>query len=150
MRLSNIPIPETHVAALIAAAAAHAALPLRIPIGPRVGRVVGGLLLTAGISVAASAVTAAGDTALEDGDALITSGIYARSRNPMYLGWSAGILGLALWARSAWLLAAWTVAVAALDREIDSEEARLVSRFGLSYQAYRASVPRYVALPRRR
>ena len=68
----------------------------------------------------------------------------------MYLGWSAGILGLALWTRSAWLLITWAVAVVAIDREIDIEESHLVSRFGAGYETYRASVPRYLAPPSRR
>ena len=64
----------------------------------------------------------------------------------MYLGWSAIVLGLALASRSAWMLVAWALAVRALDREIEAEEARLTSRFGRAYAAYRTRVPRY--LPR--
>jgi protein-S-isoprenylcysteine O-methyltransferase Ste14 len=150
VRLSNIPIPESYVAALIAAAPIHAVLPLHIPIGRRAGRIIGGPPLAAGIGFAASAVASAGETELEGGDTLVTSGAFALSRNPMYVGWSAGILGLAFWTRSAWLLAGWALAVRALDREIESEESQLLSRFGMQYQAYRAQVPRYVALPGRR
>jgi protein-S-isoprenylcysteine O-methyltransferase Ste14 len=150
VRPSNIPVPESHVAALIAAAGVHAVLPLHIPIGRHVGRIIGGPLLAAGFGLAASAVASAGETELEGGDTLVTSGAFALSRNPMYVGWSAGILGLAFWTRSAWLLAGWALAVRALDREIDSEESQLLSRFGTQYRAYRAQVPRYVALAGRR
>jgi len=145
MRWSNIPIPEPHVAALIAAAGLHTVLPLRLPIGRWTGRIVGGSLLAAGVGLAAWAVASAGDSDVERDEALITRGAYALSRNPMYEGWSAGVLGLALWTRSLWLVAAWAVALRALDHEIDGEESRLLDRFGPAYEAYRDRVPRYIS-----
>ena len=63
----------------------------------------------------------------------------------MYVGWSVGVLGLALATGSAWLLAGWFAAVRALDREVDVEEARLLQRFGATFAAYRDRVPRYLA-----
>ena len=105
-------------------------------------------MLAAGIGLAAWAVASAGHADVEGEDALITDGAYALSRNPMYVGWSVGVLGLAMWTRSAWLLGAWTLAVRALDREIDTEEARLLDRFGAAYGAYRDIVPRYSGRPR--
>jgi protein-S-isoprenylcysteine O-methyltransferase Ste14 len=146
MRLSNIPIPELHVAAVIAAFVIHRVLPIRIPIGRAAGRIIGVSMLAAGIGFAASAVASAGDAELEGGDELVTTGVYALSRNPMYVGWSASVLGLALWTRSASLLGAWTVAVLALDLEINREEAQLLDRFGSDYETYRAQVPRYIAI----
>lgn len=147
LRLSNIPIPEPHVVALVVAAVIHRVLPLRIPIGRRAGGIIGGPLLAAGIGFAASAVASAGDAELEGGDALVTNGVYALSRNPMYFGWSASVLGLALWTRSAWLLGTWTVAVLVLDREIKREESQLRRQFGSAYETYRSHVPRYIAFP---
>ena len=147
MRLANIPIPEVHVAALIAAAVVDRVLPIRIPIGRAARRIIGVPLLADGIGFAASAVASAGEAELEGGDALVTNGVYALSRNPMYIGWSAGVLGVALWTRSAWLLGAWIVAVLALDREITREELQLLDRFGSDYETYRAQVPRYIAIP---
>ena len=105
-------------------------------------------MLAAGIGLAAWAVASAGDADVERNDALVTNGAFELSRNPMYVGWSAGVLGLALRTRSAWLLGAWVLAVRALDREIDREEARLLDRFGSAYVAYRDRVPRYVGRPR--
>ena len=144
MRWSNVPIPEPHVAALIGAAAGHAVLPLHLPLGRWPGRVAGASMLGAGIGFAAWAVGSAGDADVERDEALVTGGAYALSRNPMYVGWSAGVLGLALWTRSLWLLAAWILAVRALDRTIDTEESRLLDRFGPGYHAYRDRVPRYL------
>ena len=62
----------------------------------------------------------------------------------MYVGWSVGVLGLALATGSAWLLAGWYAAVNALDREVDVEEARLLQRFGATFASYRDGVPRYL------
>jgi protein-S-isoprenylcysteine O-methyltransferase Ste14 len=148
MRWSNVPIPQPHVAALIGAAGLHAVLPLRLPIRRGSGKVIGGMTFAAGIGLAAWAVASAGEADVETDETLITDGAFELSRNPMYVGWSAGVLGLALWTRSAWLLGAWAVAIRALDREIDREEARLLDRFGATYGAYRARVPRYVGRPR--
>lgn len=102
-------------------------------------------MVAAGAGIVAWAVASAGDADVERESALVTTGAYAVSRNPMYVGWSTGVLGLALGTRSAWLLAAWLLAVSALDREVDAEESRLVERFGAEYTAYRDRVPRYLA-----
>ena len=143
MRLSNVPIPEPHVAALVGAAAMHLVLPLRLPVSARIGRLVGGPMLAFGIGLAAWAVDSAGETNVERNEALVTDGAYAASRNPMYAGWSAAVLGLALWTRSASLLGAWLVALHALDREVRDEESRLLRRFGTAYRDYRERVPRW-------
>ena len=126
MRWSNIPIPEVHVAGLIGAAGLHIVLPLRVPMRRRTARLAGGSVLAGGIGLAAWAVASAGEADVARDEALVTRGAYALSRNPMYEGWSAGVLGLALWTRSLWLLAAWALGLLALDREIDSEESRLL------------------------
>jgi protein-S-isoprenylcysteine O-methyltransferase Ste14 len=101
-------------------------------------------MLAGGIGLALWATASAGDADVERDEALITRGAYALSRNPMYVGWSAGVLGLVLWTRSLWLLAGWILAVRALDREIEREESRLLDRFGPIYRTYRDQVPRYL------
>jgi len=150
MRCSNIPVPEPHLVALAAAAGLHAILPLHIPLGRRTRLVLAGPLLATGIGLAAWAVASAGDADVESDSALVTSGAYAVTRNPMYLGWSMGALGLAVGTGSAWLLAGWLAAVRAIDREVDVEEARLLQRFGAAFTAYRDGVRRYLpAVPHR-
>jgi protein-S-isoprenylcysteine O-methyltransferase Ste14 len=149
MRWSNVPIPEPHVAALLGGPALHWLQPVRLPIGRGVAWVLGAPLVAGGIGLAAWAVASAGDTDVERDADLVTEGAYAMSRNPMYVGWSAGVLGLALVTRSAWLVGAWIVAVAALDREVEAEERRLGATFGSAYDTYRARVPRYVAFGNR-
>ena len=146
VRWSNVPIPEAHVAAIVAGAGLHALVPIRLPIGDPARWTVAATLVAGGASLAAWAVEAAGDADVERETKLVTDGPYAMTRNPMYLGWSAGVLGLAVASRSAWMLVAWALAVRALDREIKAEESRLSARFGRAYVAYRSRVPRY--LPR--
>ena len=150
MRWSNVPVPEPHVAAIIGAAVLHSVLALPIPIARRTRWLLAGPILAGGIGLVAWAVTSAGNADVERDSALVTHGAYALSRNPMYLGWSSSVLGLALGTGSAWLLAGWIVAVRALDREIDVEESRLRARFGPACDAYLDAVPRYLALPSRR
>jgi protein-S-isoprenylcysteine O-methyltransferase Ste14 len=150
MRWSNVPLPEPHVAAIVGAAALHWMLPLRVPLARGTRLALAGPMLAAGIGLAAWAVASAGDADVESDSALATSGAYALTRNPMYVGWSVSVLGLALGTGSAWLLAGWLAAVRALDREVDVEEARLMRRFGAAYVAYRDRVPRYLpAVPNR-
>lgn len=124
----------------------HALLPVRLPIGDPARWTMAATLVAGGAGLAAWAVSSAGEADVERESELVTDGAYALTRNPMYLGWSAGVLGLAVASRSAWVLIAWALALRALDREITVEESRLSARFGGEFAAYRARVPRY--LPR--
>ena len=148
MRWSNVPVPEPHVAAIVGAAGLHWMLPLRIPLARRTRLALAGPMMATGIGLVGWAVAAARDADVESDSALVTSGAYALTRNPMYVGWSVSVLGLALGTGSAWLLAGLAAAASAIDREVDVEEARLLQRFGAAYTAYRDRVPRYFpALP---
>ena len=120
-------------AAIVGGLRLHALLPMRLPIGDPPAGGGGRTMVAGGIGLAAWAVASAGDADVERESELVTDGPYAVTRNPMYVGWSAGVLGLAMASRSAWMLIAWAVAVRALDREIEAEEARLRERFGASY-----------------
>jgi len=72
------------------------------------------------------------------------SGAYAHSRNPMYVGWSAAVVGAALARRDAWLLVGWVLASRVVHDEVLDEEVRLAARFGTEYATYRRRVPRYL------
>ena len=77
--------------------------------------------------------------------ALATEGVYAFTRNPMYVGALACFLGLALALRSSWLLVLLPpLAVALLKLAIAREEAYLRRRFGEAYDAYCARVRRWL------
>ncbi len=75
---------------------------------------------------------------------LVVSGLYRHTRNPMYLGLLATILGQAL-LLGRWDLLVYTaiVAVAVHARVLQYEEPTLERRFGDAYRRYVAAVPRW-------
>ena len=78
---------------------------------------------------------------------LVVTGFYRHTRNPMYVGLTAAVLGEALLFGSRALL--WEAAAMALGFHLfvlAYEEPVLGGLFGTQYQAYRAHVPRW--LPR--
>lgn len=75
---------------------------------------------------------------------LFTTGAYAISRNPMYLGWSMAILGIGVLSRAAWGPICWAIGAGFVHREILREETRLARAFGSQYRAYRDRVSRYL------
>lgn len=77
-------------------------------------------------------------------DRVVTDGPYAMSRHPMYVAWTAIYLGVALVARTAWLLLLTPLLVVLIRREIAREEERLAEIFGPAYVAYQARVRRYL------
>jgi len=78
-------------------------------------------------------------------NALVVSGLYRFSRNPMYLGMLLILLGWALWLGQSLalpLLAAFVIAIEAL--QIRPEEAALEQKFGDEYRAYKKRVRRWI------
>ncbi len=76
---------------------------------------------------------------------LITSGVYAWTRNPIYVGGSAALLGFAAAAGLDWLFVLYVVSFLALHFGVVLPEERyLLRRFGDTYCRYRAGVPRYM------
>ena len=77
--------------------------------------------------------------------ALVTSGVYRVSRNPIYLSVMILYLGLALLLGAGWSLILLVPAVAILQvAVIRREEAYLDRRFGEAYRQYRARVRRWI------
>lgn len=77
-------------------------------------------------------------------DSLNTTGPYAHTRNPLYLGNFLVTLGLCLVAHSAVLLVAVIVLFAIQYRAIIAAEERFLrGQFGASYDAWTARVPRF-------
>ena len=77
--------------------------------------------------------------------AIVRTGSYRFSRNPIYLAFSLLQLGIAAWANSLWLLATLAGAVALIHFVvIPREEQYLERRFGAQYLDYKASVRRWL------
>ena len=75
---------------------------------------------------------------------LVVTGLYRWTRNPMYLGQAALLLGWALWLGQPWALACVAAYVLWIDRlQIPAEERALHARFGAAYDAYRQRVGRW-------
>lgn len=81
----------------------------------------------------------------QDTNALLTSGPYRVSRNPLYVGLIAGYIGAALVARSWGAVAMAPVIWAGLHwGAVLPEEAYLRSRLGGPYEEYRSRVRRWL------
>ena len=82
--------------------------------------------------------------------ALATEGIYAWTRNPMYVGGAPLMLGLAIVFALDWLPLLMVPASLLLHFGIvRREEQYLETKFGDAFRGYKARVPRYVGVPRR-
>ena len=143
-RWANVPLPETHLVGLGAGILLHAVAPWRLPWAAWVGRASGWPLLVAGVGLGAWAVRAAGRVSLERPDQLVREGPFAFSRNPMYVAWTLGYLGVALVFGLAWPLLLLPVVLAATQVVVRREERSLERRFGAAYRSYQASVRRYL------
>lgn len=77
--------------------------------------------------------------------AIVRTGPYRFSRNPIYLGFSVLQLGVAIWVNSLWLLATLVGALALMHYVvIPKEEQYLERKFGAEYLDYKASVRRWL------
>jgi protein-S-isoprenylcysteine O-methyltransferase Ste14 len=140
----NIPLPEPHIVGILASAVLHLTLPWKLPGRERLYSSAGWALLGAGVAISASAVRAASDVDLEQPSTLISSGPYAISRNPMYVGWTLLYLGGALVTRSAWVIASVLVVAGFIHRDVLREEHTLEGAFGVEYTRYKMLVRRYL------
>lgn len=76
--------------------------------------------------------------------AIVETGPYHLTRNPMYLGMLAANIGIAMMAGSAWSMATLFVCIIVIDRYvIDREEAYLEEKFGDVYLDYKSRVRRW-------
>lgn len=82
---------------------------------------------------------------------LVTSGAFARTRNPMYLGLAGVLLAHAV-ARRSWAAGLPVLGfLAVMDRvQVPAEERALLERFGSAYADYLREVPRWGRLSPRR
>ena len=82
---------------------------------------------------------------MREDSALITTGLYKRTRNPVYLGLIAAYLSLALILESVWAVLFLGPVIWALHYQIVlKEEAYLEKRFGQAYLDYKAKTKRWL------
>ena len=77
--------------------------------------------------------------------AMVTSGIYRYSRNPMYVGLLLALLGWAVWLSHLLAFALLPFFVLYINRfQIEPEERALSVKFGEQFRNYRSSVRRWL------
>ena len=122
-------------------------LPL-LPLGLQLG--LGGAVIIASFAVAAlgfRSFSRSGTTVdvQKPATEIISTGIFAYSRNPLYLSLALLVMGIAIAADSPWgLLAAFLAAGTIRIFVIRREEAYLEGKFGDEYRAYKAKVRRWI------
>jgi protein-S-isoprenylcysteine O-methyltransferase Ste14 len=110
----------------------------------------GGVLVVAGLalSVAGSRIfdrVGANIKTFDAPTALVTDGLFARSRNPMYLGFTAALLGVAIVVGTvSALLGPVVFFLAAQLHYIPFEERRMAATFGPAYHEYTKRVRRWI------
>ena len=81
----------------------------------------------------------------EETSAIVSSGVYRVSRNPMYLGLAIILLAWAVYLGNAWTLLGIPLFIAYLTRfQIIPEERALRQKFGDEYASYSAAVRRWI------
>jgi protein-S-isoprenylcysteine O-methyltransferase Ste14 len=143
----NLPLPEPHLALLMAGFVLQAVRPLRLPgAGGRLVALGAGMAIGTSAALIGWATHAAGSVDLAEPDRLVTGGPYALTRHPMYEAWTAMYAALALGLRNGWLVALLPVLLALVHRDTGREDARLRERFGAAHAEYAKSVPRYLTV----
>lgn len=149
----ELKIPPPAIAALVAVAMwglSLATSPLPVPSVVRLWSalaiaVVGTGFSAAGVISFRRARTTLNPTKPQSTSALVCSGIYSVTRNPMYVGLLLVLVAFAVFLSSAWALlgpAAYFVYIGRF--QIVPEERVLTALFGAEYAAYRSKVRRWL------
>ena len=127
-----------------------APIPLGVDGARPVLRTVGGAVAGAGVLLGAWAVVTfrrAGTSPLpvRPTTAIVATGPYRVTRNPMYIGLALVYLGLTLIANAVWPLVLFPAAVVAIQVAVIAREERyLEAKFGDAYREYRSRVRRWI------
>ena len=106
--------------------------------------VTGSILTGAGILLGAWAVRAAGTIAIEQPTALVTTGPFSFSRNPIYVAWTAFYVGSGFVVNSVWVFILLPIVVVVTHTTVKPEERSLERAFGDEYRKYQHRVRRYL------
>ena len=75
---------------------------------------------------------------------LVTTGPYAHTRNPIYLGHIIFLVGLALFLKSAFAAVLTIAVVIHSHSRVKDDEKRLTEKFGEPYENYLRTVKRWI------
>lgn len=146
-------IPPPLAVVLIGVVMAIIALPSRsVPLGGVTRLVIGGVAIALGGLVVVhgartfwKAGTTINPVRLDQTSALVTTGLFRYTRNPMYVGFTAVLVGWAACLGSPWTLLGPVVFVLFTDRfQIIPEERVMREKFGPAYAAYCSHVRRWL------
>lgn len=141
--------PFIYLSSIVLGLVIHFAWPAQL-VPPAISTPVGAIVTLAAIALFISAIRAfrAAGTPTPGNrptTAIVSTGPYRFSRNPIYLAFSFFQLGLALWVNSVGLLITLVPAVALMSLVvIPREERYLQARFPAEYLPYKASVRRWL------
>lgn len=146
----NLPLPAGQVVGIAVGTVLDHVRPAPLPGRRGLHGVVGLVSLAAGCALNGWALVerrrqTAGEFQLEAPQSLVTTGPYALSRNPMYVGWWLIHLGVGVMRGSAWVAATLPAAALVEHVGVRAEERALDREFGAEFAAYRDRVPRYLA-----
>jgi protein-S-isoprenylcysteine O-methyltransferase Ste14 len=144
--------PVLFLAALLLGLAADRVLPFpfTIPSAGPVPWTVSGCLILVGLALGAAGIRNFSRAATpvptnQPTRALVTTGIHAWSRNPIYVGLFLVYEGIGVAAGSPWaLILTLPLAITIRHGVVAREEAYLERRFGGAYRAYKARVRRWL------
>ena len=144
-----IPPPFLYVVPFIAGLLLHWVLP--VPLLPRsIAAPLGVILVALGLALGASAMISfrrarTSPIPIKPTTAIVATGPYRFTRNPMYVGLAVLYLGLTLWVDSLWPVLFLPVALFTIQRYVIAREERyLEAKFGEEYRRYKARVRRWV------
>jgi protein-S-isoprenylcysteine O-methyltransferase Ste14 len=147
----RIPPPLVGIlAGVVAWLVAREFAPTTLPAGARLALVAAFFVLGLWLAGTAARTFSRAKTTLnpikpETSTALVTHGIFGRTRNPMYLGMASWLLGWSAWLGTPAGLLGPLLFVLWMNRfQIGPEERALGQLFGAEYDAYRARVRRWL------
>jgi len=145
----RFPPPAIFASCILLAAGLHSLWPVHLGI-PESVRMLGYVLTLLGVVVAILVATSFRrlGTAIEPWKpttAIVTTGFYAWSRNPIYAGFCLIAIGVGIASNSLWIVVSFLPAAFFLYHiAIVKEEAYLEEKFGKEYLDYKAKVRRWI------